>query len=330
MIYYTDKPIAQLKIEKYPTLKNNWNFSIQKLQEYNTIFSDLDFENISVVLAGSYGRLEASENSDVDFLIIVKDKVSQEEKNTIWEKVTKKFSSNNSIFPNPDGVFADIISITELEDNIGSKDDSLHLLAQRMLLILETKVVYNEEIFNLAVQRILDKYLELIKSESEKEALFLMNDLIRYFREICVNYQYNFWRENEKWALRNVKLRHSRIIMYAGTLLVILNASTKENKFEYILEMIKLTPLERISLIYQENRNIGGMEKVLTAYEIFLRKISSESIRNELKLEYNQRLQSPHYMELKGSADLLRSELTEFIIDNRKKWSNKVFEYLIF
>ncbi len=94
--------------------------------------------------------------------------------------------------------------------------------------------------------------------------------------------------------------------------------------------MIKLTPLERISLIYQENRNIGGMEKVLTAYEIFLRKISSESIRNELKLESNQRLQSPHYMELKGSADLLRSELTEFIIDNRKKWSNKVFEYLIF
>lgn len=55
--------------------------------------------------------------------------------------------------------------------------------------------------------------------------VFLLNDLVRYFRTVCVNNQATSIREPHKRAIRNAKLRHSRIVMYCGLLFALARAS---------------------------------------------------------------------------------------------------------
>ncbi|MDA8442139.1 MAG: hypothetical protein M0Z55_07150, partial [Peptococcaceae bacterium] len=209
--------------------------------------------------------------------------------------------------------------------------DHLTPLAQRLLLLLESQPVYNEDIYIKAVNNVLDKYLQYVIEDPKRQAVFLLNDTIRYFRSICVNYQYTCWKEEEKWTLRNIKLRHSRVIMYAGLLLLIVNASKKdEDKLGYIRKHIRYTPIERIVHVYQDNDD-HNFQKVLECYDLFLKKISDKDIRESLRgIDYSERYSNPYYKELKVNSDKLQTELTRFILANRHNWAPEIFEYLIF
>ncbi|MCJ7507862.1 MAG: hypothetical protein MUO85_03925, partial [candidate division Zixibacteria bacterium] len=197
-------------------------------------------------------------------------------------------------------------------------------------LLMESKPIYNESVFRNAVDKILRKYLELIMIDPKKEALFLLNDVIRYFRSICVNYQFNFWKEEDKWVMRNVKLRHSRIIMYAGLLLLILNASKNtEDKFSYMQSKIYLTPIEKIIHVYTDNKDLS-FTRILGTYDVFLRKNSDGEIRKALRVDYDERYSNPYYAELKVNSDNLQTEFTRFIFAQKGRWTEQIYEYLIF
>lgn len=330
-IRYPPNPVEEMEISYFQTIRKNWESTAAGLKKINQKLSEsLDYEDVSIVVAGSHGRLEASPSSDLDYMIISQREV--EGKDEIVGSIQDLASEFGIGLPNPEGVFSDIVSIQDMTDRIGGRDDTIEYLAQRMLLLMESRPIYNERVYRNATDQILRKYLEYVIQEPEKEALFLMNDLIRYFRSICVNYQFNFWREQEKWALRNVKLRHSRIVLYGGLLFLILNASKeKRDKFAYLSPKIHLTPLEKIADVYADN-GVASFDKILAAYEVFLRKVSDQGIRNSLKIDYEERYSNPHYMELKVSSDLLRTELTRFIFSMgvRGIWTDRVIEYLIF
>ena len=160
----------------------------------------------------------------------------------------------------------------------------------------------------------------------------LLNDLIHYFRFICINYQSSFDRENEKWPLRNVKLRHSRIVMYMG-LLALLGEASKfwdERKASWVRERLALTPLERIAAVYEANAE-ATFFRVAGAYETFLARISDPHLRADLNnLDYDRRYENITFAALKANSDALQSELTRFIFARRGQWSERFFEYLIF
>jgi predicted nucleotidyltransferase len=322
-----------VSLKYYPSLKANWDYSYDKLVKLNNrITEEINYDHVSIAVAGSYGRLDASTESDLDYMILS----DQEDKEVVKRirDILKKICQELGIKdPNPAGVFADVIPIPEMIDKTGSKDDTISSLAHRMLLLMEAKPLYNESLYTNLIERLLEKYLVLLTDEPSKEALFLINDIIRYFRTICVNYEFNFWREEDKWVIRNVKLRHSRIIMYAGLLLLVLNASKhyqlEKSKRNYIRPLISLTPLEKIAHVYQDN-NDRSLSRVFSIYEVFLRKISDPKIRNSLRIEYEQRHNNPDYLELKVTSDALQTELTRFIFAQRGRWTEQVFEYLIF
>jgi hypothetical protein len=193
--------------------------------------------------------------------------------------------------------------------------------------------VYNQPLFDDIIGNLLSQYLEYVKNDPYKEAIVLLNDTIRYFRSICVNYQHSFWNDNSKWVLRNVKLRNSRIIMYAGLLFLILNASkhqtTQDSKIEYIKANISLTPLERIVSVYKDNNSLG-FKKILGLYDFFLRKINDPEIREALQADYNDRHRNPYYLELKVTSENLQTELTRFIFAQKNNWTDLIYEYIIF
>lgn len=335
-IDYPDFPVLRENRNLCSTLRQNWEFTKDKLIRLNKALNEELYDSdIAVCVAGSYGRFEASELSDFDY-IILKNEISTDDDKLRVENckrlLEEKASELGIQLPNPDGVFSQSFSVNEMIERIGHKDDVITTMAQRILLLMECKPVFNEKYFDSVVKRVLDKYFELPDLNKDKEAVFLLNDSIRYFRSICVNYQFNFWREEEKWGLRNIKLRHSRVLMYGGLLLLICNASQekhRQNKHEYIYSKIKLTPIERIIHVYEDNHDVS-ISRVLSIYNVFLGNLSSEQVRKSLIVDYESRYSIPTYQSLKVNSDFFLSELTRFILSKQNVWSNQIFEYLFF
>lgn len=331
-IKYPEQPdFIDINFDKYRQLKYNWKYSHDKLCEINEKLNIAFSEdpNFSVLVAGSFGRMDAHEKSDLDFMIIHNGHLKDEESKI--ENVRKYASELGINLPNPDGAFSKPIALKNMIESTGRRDDNLNSTAQRLLILMECKPIYNENFYKTIVNEILDNYLRLVHEEHEKEALVLLNDLIKYFRYICLNVEFSFWQEQDKWGLRNIKLRHSRVLIYAGLLLLVLNSSKyRAKKIHYLREHIHYTPLEKIYKVYHDNKDYN-FDRIISAYNIFLCKLMSDDIRDELKnMDYSDRYNSICYSELKTNSDFLQAELTRFILDNRINWTSKIFEYLIF
>lgn len=213
------------KFDRYPALKQNWTFSVEFLRYLSTRCKGAFSDNVdTVALAGSFGRLEGSRESDADYIMVVKD--PKLESTARDQEVLRRAIEEYKISPpNKSGVFAQPRSRRQLLDPIGKTDETVDELGKRMLLLLESRPIYCADAFDELLKELFGKYSEYVVGDSDKEFTFLVNDLMRYFRFICVNYQFNFWRQNEQWALRNLKLRYSRILMYSGLLFLLGEAS---------------------------------------------------------------------------------------------------------
>lgn len=118
---------------------------------------------ISIVITGSFGRKEASSNSDLDYFIIYKteesrEKVSSNETSTEISNIIKKHVPKE---PGSTGTFgSDASKLSALSENIGGANESNKDLTRRLLLILEGDWIYGENTFNEAREGLAEKYLE--------------------------------------------------------------------------------------------------------------------------------------------------------------------------
>ena len=219
------EPRTIRKFDRYPALKQNWTFSVEFLKYLSAKCAQGFTPNVeTVALAGSFGRLEGSRESDADYIMVVKDPTASSiaRDQDILRNAIKEYDISP---PNKSGVFAQPRSRPELVEPIGKVEETVDELGKRMLLLLESRPIYCADAFDSLLSDLFKRYAEYVIADTDKEFTFLINDLIRYFRFICVNYQSNFWRQNEHWAVRNLKLRHSRILMYSGLLLLLGDAS---------------------------------------------------------------------------------------------------------
>jgi len=90
---------------------------------------------------------------------------------------------------------------------------------RRVLLLLESQALWNSTYFDELRSMLTEQYAPMSRRRDEAFRL-LINDLIRYFRTICVNYHAVKGDDPDKWPIRNIKLRHSRILMYTSLLFV--------------------------------------------------------------------------------------------------------------
>ena len=319
-------------VERYSSLVENWKFSFQLLERLRSKLAGALSDNVEcVAMAGSFGRLEGSSSSDADYILVVKD--AKAESVTIdRQTVNDAIKAEGVSPPNKSGVFAVARDREELISLVGKADEQMDVLGKRMLLLLESRPLFGDEAFTVLLRDIFLRYAEYLEGDPSKEFAFLLNDLIRYFRFICVNYQSSFWRENEKWPLRNLKLRHSRVLMYSGLLLVLGEASkyTDERKTSTVWQAMPLTPLERLAWVYSENHD-HSFFRVVGLYNVFLSRLSDAGVRAKLNaLEYKDRYSSPVFAELKANSDAFVAELLRFVLARRGTWSERFFEYLMF
>jgi hypothetical protein len=124
-----------------------------------------------VYAIGSFGRVEASQHSDLDLFIIGKTKKNEKDEEqrllTKLEEIRLKAeligvtSKLNIPEFSGDGKYLSHYTISELLETLGKpEDDVTNTFTARLLLLLESRPLIGTEIYNDAIRKVVESYLQ--------------------------------------------------------------------------------------------------------------------------------------------------------------------------
>lgn len=276
-------------------------------------------DELCILTTGSFGRGEASEESDLDwYLVASKDSSLLKEKK---ESVVKSLEENlKALISNyviketgSTGTFGALIDENSLYQNYGGEHDTNQAFTRRMLYLLESRYLFNESLYNSIKEQIVSLY---IKEDISKANInrFMLNDIIRYYRTICTDYEYKVNEKKKAWGLRKIKLRFSRKLIYFSGIITVAETCNMERakKISTTIGLLEMTPLERIKYV-AENKGVDSGD-FIKSYCYFLDKISENKIREELDdVTRDNRHNSPVYLELKEKSNGFSKQMEEIL-----------------
>ena len=171
-------------------------------------------------------------------------------------------ADNDYKMPATDGVFSEPLSLSMMREMIGGRDDTNVQITRRMLLLLEGEWIFNETAFRDARRQLLKKYVPG-SLRDEQICLFLLNDIIRYWRTICVDFEFKVQNDGKPRAIRLIKLRFSRMLLFLAGVLAIgaTHDKSAEQKLTTLNDYLTLPAIDRI-------RKIAG-EKATPALQLY-------------------------------------------------------------
>lgn len=313
-------------VKKYTTIATSIEYSegvLEKLtKDFNSMFEahkDLDF---TIITTGSFGRLEASTESDMDLFIFC-DKSStkefvlgkkQEIEECINRYINKKAGDTGTFGAEAADVFENILA------NIGGNQDTNQSLTRRMLFLLEGKAVYNESLFDSYKKTLINKYLN--SSSEGKIDKYLLNDIIRYYRTITTDFQHKVDADGKSWGTRNIKLRFSRKLLYFAGIISIAIASDQnlgtEERVSYLSSLLEVPPLERIfniTTVSSDSDLCSIINQIFNEYEYFLSCLSDRGKRDILEdiKDKNERVDKPLYVDLSERSTKFTNSLYKLL-----------------
>ena len=229
-----------------------------------------------VYATGSFGRMEAGPSSDLDLFVVVKsfkrDEKSDEppkfrlkETKQILLKRELIIVVEKSGIPDFDGggKFLQTHAFDSYTRYLGSQeDDYRNTLTGRMLLLLESKPLVSDKVYNELVSSVVAEYFKDYKGKEHCFLpAFLINDIVRMWRTFCVNYE--FYRRDEKRdKVKNLKLKFSRMLTCYSSILSLLSDYSLDGAVspEKVIDLTKITPTQRIENLadrYRENGERG-------------------------------------------------------------------------
>ena len=264
----------------------------------------LDDERV-VLTCGSYARREVSAQSDIDFFVISDGAADDASLRETIASAIKEVVPNE---PSRDGAFGKEIGRNELLGNIGGDNDNNQTITRRILFLLEGEWLFNERGLLCFRRQILDRYIGPDMADDQL-ALFLLNDIIRYYRTVAVDYEFKTAQgDNPKpWAIRNIKLVFSRKLLYASGLFSIGMTANRprDEKIRTLEELFNIPVLERMKSIC----GAASMGAVLDSYNRFLGKLEDPALRSHLtELDRSDR-QDPLFRDLKDEGHRFTREL---------------------
>jgi hypothetical protein len=202
--------------------------------------------NICIFVAGSLGRLDFGAKSDIDFFLISKNEISRLKTLEVFGKLLDYNKEKNFPEFSNDGKFLKIHCLDHLISHTGSPtDDHENLFTTRMLLLLESHVVSNEKLYDESINKIIEHYYKDEEGHLNFFPIFLLNDILRYWRTLCLNYEM-IRQGNKPWRKKNINLKYSRMLTVFSTIIPMVTVPNASQKF--LLDLTKKTPLEKLAI----------------------------------------------------------------------------------
>lgn len=309
---------------------------------------DLDYD---VILFGSIARFEYSSQSDIDWTLLIDGKADPIHY-SVHKGIENELIKEGFTEPGASGLFGQITFSQSLIHNIGGEFDTNHNLTRRLLLLLESIPVqvhkgYSSATHERVIKNILNCYISndtsfnSKKGKQNKVPRFLLNDIIRLWRTMCVDFAYkqkDF--DNAKWGLRNIKLRISRKMSYLKGLLLVyscfrnpkLDISNTENIIDFLFNKAKLTPLElALELANEGLLNIRTVNSMIKHYDSFLKLISTKTQRIKLiNISPNNAYSDKDFNAAREITIKFQKSIKNLILQTNYPFQEFIFTYGIF
>jgi hypothetical protein len=240
-----------------------------------------------VYATGSYGRLEAGTDSDIDLFFL---SVDDEFPSTLFLRVAAAIveATEEMGFPpfTGDGEYLEVHYVQRMEDVLGSReDDSINAFTARMLLLLESRPVLAPAVYEQLLQRVVSFYFRDFADYPDSFLpTFLTNDILRFWRTLTLNYEHSRLKlrslegdalrtKKANSALKNYKLKISRLLTCFSMVAVLASRPAPVTEAD-VLALCEQTPRERLrSLAHQGDAARGIVEDLEGRYETFLQAV---------------------------------------------------------
>lgn len=136
------------------------------------------------------------------------------------------------------------------------EDDHDNTLTCRLLLLLESRPLFNRDGYREIIERVLRAYWrDFDDHPGDFVPGYLANDILRLWRTFCVNYEARTKSEpaerKARRSLKNYKLKHSRLLTcYSALAHLLMDFNERQTvTIEDARGMVNLSPTERIDAI---------------------------------------------------------------------------------
>jgi len=220
---------------------------------------------LAIYATGSLARREATENSDLDAFFMLSHceadrPIGRIRDVKILNAVLEATDENGFPDFSNDGVYLKFLHVEDVIKHIGGReDDYVNAFTSRMLMMLESCWLYNEDQYTLFRRKLIDVYFDDFHDHSKDfKPIFLLNDILRFWRTLCLNYESSRqWRSDDdlkraKGHLDNLKLKFSRLnicFSYICHLMFQGNALNAESA----ISTSSMTPWQRLDYIADIN-----------------------------------------------------------------------------
>lgn len=254
---------------------------MERLSRYRELTA---IDGLTIYITGSYARLEASKHSDVDLFFVV-DKSDEDEnipnlkKYRFYSRIIDIVDSMGFPSLSNDGEFLKLIRKGEMLDCLGGRNDDYdNMFTARMLLLLESRCLFNSDTYGNVISDVVDSYFRDYPHYPEKfRPTFLLNDIIRFWKTLCLNYEHKRNKPTDdlekkaKQSIKNFKLKYSRLLTCFGTIAYICSMEDVLSPL-LITEIIQKPPRDRLLGIKSANERIEEYKETLASeYNWFLK-----------------------------------------------------------
>jgi len=291
----------------------------------------------SLLVFGSLARDELTAGSDVDWALLIDGAASPQHLDAA-KAVAQLFKDNP---PGPTQVFGCPVFSHDLVHLIGGDADTNRNTTRRLLLLLESRTLFEHAgVRERVMRQLLRRYVEedrgyrAAHDYTVRVPRFLLNDIARFWRTMTVDYASKRRERDGGWALRNFKLQVSRKLIYVAGLMMCLSCQLRpvaalknagfatEKDFtdalqDFLLDFSNRTPLQAVSRFALDfNAGACGAE-ILDAYDKFLGVLADSGKRNHLKkLSVEDALSDEVFKEARVIGNEFQDALTKLLFDS--------------
>lgn len=215
---------------------------------------------LTIYATGSLGRGEVGTHSDLD-VFLVDTTTDRDDPARVGNLARIKLLSQlmdvseAAGFPqfSGDGKFLAVHALGDLRDLLGTRDDDAsNVFTARMLLLLESVPLVGHDAYRASVRGVIDEYWRDQRSPDGFVPFFLINDLVRYWKTLCLNYEAYRPEDRTLRRIPLIKLRFNRLwTCFAGLAFLVAGYEPVGDgkgfiTREHAVEMVELTPLESV------------------------------------------------------------------------------------